>query len=77
MRAQRCKKLIGQLACGSIEQSSANLAQFASHGCLNGIGHAGLTTLLDQFNLRAPGRHSGSATRALETHQTAFRRNHL
>ena len=77
MRAERCKKLIGQLACGSIEQSATNLAQFAPDRCLHGIGHPGLATLLKQFNLRAAGRHSGSAPRALETHQTAFRRNHL
>jgi hypothetical protein len=51
MRAERCKELIRQLACGSIEQPPANLAQFASHGCLHGVSHARLTTLLYEFNL--------------------------
>ena len=77
MRLQRCKKLIGQLTCGRVEQSPTNLAQFAPDRCMHRIGHTGLATLFDQFDLGTAGSHSGSATRALETHQTAFRRNHL
>ena len=77
MRLQRCKKLIGQLTCGRVEQSPTNLAQFAPDRCMHRIGHTGLATLFDQFDLGTAGSHSGGATRALETHQTAFRRNHL
>ena len=77
MLTQRCKKLIGQLACGSIEQAPANLAQFAPDRCVHCVGHTGLATLFDQFDLRTTRRHSSGATRALKTHQTAFRRDHL